>query len=111
MTVRPLSTNWVTGLTALAIVVWIVLFDRVKGLRKPEMAARSLLYDLLGTASVPLLVALVALMPFALRTLALRPEMRQKAGLPGRSAPSDRGRGTRSSRRSTATATTPRTTG
>ncbi|MFE4575005.1 hypothetical protein [Streptomyces chartreusis] len=73
--------NWMIGLTALAILVWIVLFDQVRGLRKPEEGARSLLYDLLGTASVPLLAALAALMLFAFRTLALRPEMRQNAGL------------------------------
>ena len=73
--------NWMIGLTALAIVVWILLFDRVKGLRKPDEGARSLVYDLLGTASVPLLAALAALVLFAFRTLALRPEMRQNAGL------------------------------
>ncbi|MER5936699.1 hypothetical protein ABT121_05180 [Streptomyces sp. NPDC001928] len=73
--------NWLIGFSALAIVVWIVLFDQLKGLRKPEEGARSLIYDLLGAASVPLLAALAALMLFAFRTLALRPEMRQNAGL------------------------------
>jgi len=73
--------NWMTGLMAAAIVIWIILFDRVKGLHKPEEGARSLFYDLLGTASVPLLAALATLMLFAIRGLAVRPEMRQNAGL------------------------------
>jgi hypothetical protein len=73
--------NWMIGSMALAVVIWIILFDRIAGLHKPEEGARNLLYDLLGTASVPLLAALATLMLFAFRTLALRPEMRQNAGL------------------------------
>jgi len=73
--------NWMIGLMAVAVVIWIVLFDQVRALHKPEEGARNLLYDLLGTASVPLLAVLATLMLFAIRTLAVRPEMRQNAGL------------------------------
>ncbi|MEU6226557.1 hypothetical protein [Streptomyces sp. NPDC047042] len=73
--------DWLTGLTALAVVTLIVLFDRVDWVDDPRDGASSFVYDLLGMASIPLLAALATLMVLAFRTLALRPEMRQNAGL------------------------------
>lgn len=73
--------DWMIGLVALTVVTLIVLFDRADWLDKPRDGTSTFLYNLLGMASIPLLAALATLMLLAFRTLALRPEMRQNAGL------------------------------
>ncbi|MEU6252491.1 hypothetical protein [Streptomyces sp. NPDC047043] len=75
------ALDWLLAFTALLIVFFVAAYYCHLGIRPSQEGARNLVYDALGTASVPMLAALAGLMLLAFRTLALRPEMRQNAGL------------------------------
>jgi len=73
--------DWMIGTTAVSIVVVAVLFYVPLRLESWLRNVRDLSAGVLGSLSIPLLAGLAGLMLLAFRTLAMRPDMRQNAGL------------------------------
>ena len=73
--------DWLMAFAAPLILILVAAYYLHWGIQKSQEGARNLVYDVLGSVSGPMLAGLAALMVLALRTMAMRQEMRQNAGL------------------------------
>ncbi|MGD1219002.1 hypothetical protein AB9Q10_11230 [Streptomyces krungchingensis] len=75
------EADWMMGTAAVLVVAVTGAFYFPLGIRPGLRDARDLAAGALGSLSIPLLAGLAALMLLAFRTLAIRSDMRQNAGL------------------------------